>query len=323
MTDVRSVLILGLGTIARTHLAVLDGLDGVAVVGGVDPRTRPDADFPVHQSLDAALAHTPEPDIVVVATPTDTHVDLVHELLGSTEALILSEKPLASSRSDTERLRRDHSARVLDERLKIAHHFAFSPEVEWALRLVTRNPGWGRPTQVVSVFNDAYSRFSDDRRLGYVSSWVDSGPNQLSLLHAFTGEMELVDHQEGTERAVTRLTHDGGTTILSSNWLAADTSKQTLFAYADAGIEVRVDHTSMTGLVLHDGVAVAHAGYDGSLGRKEAHYTGLYRALLESSEDTRLGFRLAESIAGTLQAAAEPIPRSARSGFAWQSVTRD
>ena len=323
MTDVRSILILGLGTIARTHLSVVDALEGIAVVGGVDPHARPETDFPVHKSLTAALAHTPEPDIVVVATPTDTHVDLAHELLESTGALILSEKPLASSRRDTERLREAHAAQVLDERLKVAHHFAFSPEVEWGLRLVTRNPGWGRPTQVASVFNDAYSGFSEDRRRGYVSTWVDSGPNQLSLLHAFTGDVELVDHQDGTERAVTRLTHDGGTTTLSSNWLAADTSKQTLISYQDAGIEVRMDHTSMTGLVLHHGVVTVHAGYDGSLGRKEAHYTGLYRALLESPHDERLGFRLAESIAGTLQAAGDSPQRSAGSPFTWESVTRD
>jgi predicted dehydrogenase len=322
MADKQRILIIGLGTIARTHLAVLNDLEGVTVVGGVDPHDRLHPDFPVHKSLDAALQQTPEPDIVVVATPTDTHVDLAHELLVSTEALILSEKPLARFRQDTERLRRGHAARVLEDRLKVAHHFAFSPEVEWARRLVTRNPGWGRPTQVASVFNDAYSGLPDDQRRGYVSTWVDSGPNQLSLLHAFTGAVELVHHVGGMDRAVTRLTHDGGTTTLSSNWRAADTSKQTLISYADAGIEVRIDHTSMTGLLLHRGAVVAHAGYDGSLGRKEAHYTGLYRALLESPQDERLGFQLAESIARTLQAAGDFRPASG-SAVSWESVTLD
>ena len=34
----------------------------------------------------------------------------------------------------------------------------------------------------MSSFNDAYARKPESQLRGYVSSWIDSGPNQLSLL---------------------------------------------------------------------------------------------------------------------------------------------
>jgi hypothetical protein len=38
---------------------------------------------------------------------------------------------------------------------------------------------------VLSIFNDAYAGLGDARLASYVSSWVDSAPNQLSLLAPF------------------------------------------------------------------------------------------------------------------------------------------
>jgi hypothetical protein len=45
-----------------------------------------------------------------------------------------------------------------------------------------------------------------------------------------------------------------------------------------------------------------HAGYTGALGRKEAHYAGLYDALLADPADQRLGVPLAAEIARVLEA---------------------
>ncbi len=289
------VLVVGLGTIARTHLEVLGRRDDVVVVGGVDPAGG-DHPFDVCDDLGAGLAT--EPDLVVVATPTDTHVDLVTEVLTSTDARVLSEKPLARTRADAARLLAvDGVAR----RLTVAHHFAFSPEVEWARSLVRSRPEWGSPTRVLSVFNDAYAQLPEERLASYVSTWIDSGPNQLSLLAPFVGLPTVLSHEDERVRSVTVLEHEGGRTTLCSNWVAADTSKQTTLEYLGGEVQVRLDHTSMTVLVVHDGEVVDHVGYEGTDSRKEAHYVGLYRSVLSGEPDERTTLDLAVGIAGVLE----------------------
>ncbi len=304
----QQVLMVGLGTIARTHLAVLGRRTDVTVVAGVDPDPSGEHPFPTYRTLDAALA-VHEPDLVVVATPTATHVEVVGEVLRRTEARVLAEKPLARSVAELDALAAQLPADVLGGRVAVAHHFAFSPEVEWARTTVLAHPEWGRPTRIASVFNDAYGGKSPAQQGVYVSSWVDSGPNQLSLLAPFVDSWELVSHSDQRTRAVTVLDHAGdqedgrgeGRTVLSSNWLAADTSKQTTLDFADGG-QLRMDHTSMTGLVLRDGVPVEHAGYVGADARKDAHYRGLYEVLLTRPDDERLGVPLATEIARVLEA---------------------
>jgi predicted dehydrogenase len=303
VTEQSRVLVVGLGTIAQTHLQVLAQRDDVHVVGGVDPLAG-DQDFPAFRGLDDALAADLRPDLVVVATPTETHVRLVREVLTRTDALVLSEKPLATTLVEIDAL-----ADVAD-RVRVAHHFAFSPEVEWALRH-TRAAGWARPTRVLSVFNDAYAGLGERRLESYVSTWVDSGPNQLSLLAPFIGSCRVVAHSDEHTRAVTVLDHDGGRTVLSSNWLAADTSKQTTLEY-DGDRQVRLDHTSLTATVLEGGIVSEHVGHDSDAGRKEAHYRGLYDVLLSDPSDPRLGVPLATDLARLLEAATTAPPAVVR-----------
>jgi predicted dehydrogenase len=296
----RRVLIVGLGTIAQTHLDVLSRRHDVTLMGGIDP-IADDPRLPVYRSVDEALVAVPDPDLVVVATPTPTHVAVVLEILDRSNALVLSEKPLATLVHEVDALSR------AADRVRVAHHFAFSPEVEWARRHVTAR-GWTRPIRVVSSFNDAYSGLSASRQASLVSSWVDSGPNQISLLAPFTGAHTLVCHTQDRHRAVTVLAHDGGHSVLTSNWLAADSSKQTSLAY-DGDREVRLDHTSLTATVLEEGVVSHHVGYTDSPDRKQAHYIGLYNVLFTDPYDARLGVPLARQIAGLLEGSAHaPTP---------------
>lgn len=286
-----TVLVVGLGTIARTHLAVLDRLPGVEVVAGVDP-ARPEQPFPVHATL--ADAADVRPDLVVVATPTDTHVPLVTEALGLTDGLVLSEKPLARTTAALAGLDAD--------RVRVAHHFAFSPEVEWARAYVEARPALGPPRRVQSVFNDAYGALPDAQRASLVASWVDSAPNQLSVVSAFVSDLDLRSHAARTERAATVLDHAGGTTYLTSNWLAADSSKQTTLEWDD--LRIWMDHTSMTVVVTEEGRVAEHVAYADDVSRKDAHYLGLYDALLHRPEDPRLGVPLAREVARLLEEAA-------------------
>jgi predicted dehydrogenase len=309
VSERRRALVVGLGTIAQTHLQVLGRRDDVVVVGGVDPQAEADG-VPVFATLDAAFTADVSPDLVVVATPTETHVSLVRELVARTNALVLCEKPLATSRSEIGLL--DGIA----DRVRVAHHFAFSPEVEWALEHV-RASGWRRPRRVLSVFNDAYAGLPEQRLASVVSAFVDSAPNQLSLLAPFVGRCELVAHSEERHRAVTVLEHDGGRTVLTSNWLAADSSKQTTLDY-DGDRQVRMDHTSMTVTVVEDGMVTQHVGYAGDAGRKEAHYRGLYDVLLADPGDPRLGVPLAADLARLLEAAGT----APSAGSRWSAIDR-
>jgi len=307
VTEQHRVLVVGLGTIAQTHLQVLGRRADVTLVGGVDPVADAGA-LPVFRTVDDALGADLAPTLVVVATPTDTHVRIVRDLVERTASLVLSEKPLATTRAEVD------SLTDVADRVRVAHHFAFSPEVEWARRF-TLAAGWTRPTRVLSVFNDAYARLGEARLASYVSSWVDSAPNQLSLLTPFAGSCEVVRHSDERFRAVTVLDHEGGRSVLASNWLAADTSKQTTLEY-DGDRQVRMDHTSLTATVLEGGLVTQQVGYAGGEGRKEAHYRGLYDVLLADPADPRLGVPLATEITRLLEAAAS----APTTGVRWSTM---
>lgn len=298
-----TVLLVGLGTIARTHAAVIDRVDRLRLVGAVDPAPGFAVDAPTFATVEQALAAGLDPDLVVLATPTDTHVALVDLVLGACRATVLCEKPLAATAADIDLLEERHGPPVVAERVRVAHHFAFSPEVAWARRTAERHPEWGTPASILCVSHDPCGAIDDERSAALVSSWVDSGPNQLSVAAAFAGDWTVVSYEAATTRSVTVLEHAGGRTTLVTNWLAGDSSKQTEIEYDAAGVRIRVDHTSMTGVVLRDGSVVEQHACTGTDSRKVEHYLGVYRALLDHPGDHRLGVGLARTIAHVLETA--------------------
>jgi predicted dehydrogenase len=312
---VTRVLLVGLGRIARTHIAVLDRLTETTVVAGVDPAPAYDVAFPVHATLDAGLAA--EPDLVVLATPTESHVELASEVLSRTDAVVLSEKPLAQTSAAVAELEARHSLGVLDSRLKVAHHFAFSPEVEWAVRLVAEHPEWGPPTRVAAMSTDAYGTLTESQRASLVSSFVDSAPNQLSVASAFTTGWRVESHADRGDRSATVVSHDGGRIVLSSNWLSGESSKHLALEFLGGEVRVTIEHSSMTVLVTEGDRVTAHAAYADDVERKQAHYVGLYDALRHRPDDPRLGVGLALRIARLLEDAAA-LPAS---DVAWDEVT--
>jgi predicted dehydrogenase len=311
---VTRVLLVGLGRIARTHIAVLDRLAETTVTAGVDPAPSYDVPFPVHARLEEGLAT--EPDLVVLATPTESHAALASELLSGTDALVLSEKPLAQTSAAIAELEARHSPGVVAARLKVAHHFAFSPEVEWASRLVAGHPEWGPPTRVTAMSTDAYGTLTDSQRASLVSSFVDTAPNQLSVASAFTTGWRVESHADRGDRSVTTLSHDGGRTVLSSNWLAGDSSKHLALEFLGGEVRVTIEHSSMTVLVTEGDRVTSHTAYADDVERKQAHYLGLYDALLHRPDDPRLGVGLALRIARLIGEAAS-LPAAE---VAWDQV---
>lgn len=299
-----TVGLVGVGTIAATHLEVLAERSEVELVFTVDPHAGPPVfrgTTPAHYGeLDEALA-VHRPHLVVIATPADSHADLAAQVLAGSAARVLVEKPLALDPVSVERLA---GVDGVLERLFTAHHFAFSPEVVWAAGLVAAHPEWGPVTGITSAFTDPYVLKGEQAFTSYISAWTDSGINQLTVLARLvevTGITSLRD--EGTSSwAVAAFRSRGavGTARLHTTWLTGASSKSTAFTCGD--VEVWLDHTAMTAFAFRGGELLAAHGGDGRTPRKVAHYRPLYASLLSDRPDPVLGFTAAATLT-TLHAA--------------------
>ncbi|MFJ2576878.1 Gfo/Idh/MocA family protein [Kitasatospora aureofaciens] len=296
----------GVGIIAETHLAVLAERDDVALEFTVDSRPVGPVEFrgttpPHYGSLAQALgAH--RPDLVVLATPTETHAELAVLALDCSTARVLVEKPLVHDLASLMRLRELDRKADVGGRLFTAHHFAFSPEVDWAAELLAANPGWGPITAVTSAFYDPYVLRGTEAFASYVSSWTDSGVNQLSMLTRFVDLTELTSSRQADGGASAwctvgfRSRGEVGTARLRSSWLTGSSSKESSLVLGRSGVEVWIDHTAMTGFAAREGELLAAFGNDGRTARKVAHYRPLYASLLSGRPDPVLGFDAAATI---------------------------
>jgi UDP-N-acetylglucosamine 3-dehydrogenase len=97
---------LGLGMIGRHHARILQSLDGVELVGAVDPAGDRHGvvrdGVPVHASLEELLAAGPL-DMAVVALPTEEHLPAALAL-AEAGVHMLVEKPLAASVAECEQI---------------------------------------------------------------------------------------------------------------------------------------------------------------------------------------------------------------------------
>ncbi|GAA1391700.1 hypothetical protein GCM10009639_21910 [Kitasatospora putterlickiae] len=314
MTDPVRVGLVGLGIIAETHLAVLAERDDVILDFTVDPRPVGPVVFrgdtpPHYGGLTQALdAH--KPDLVVLATPTDTHAGLVAQALLGSGARVLVEKPLVHDLASLAGLRELDGRADVRGRLFTAHHFAFSPEVDWAAELLAAHPGWGPVTAITSAFYDPYVLRGAEAFASYLSSWTDSGVNQLSMLTRFvdlTGLRSVSETDGGASAWCTvgfRSRGGEGVARLRSSWLTGSSSKESGLVLGRSGVEVWIDHTAMTGFAAREGELLAVFGNDGRTPRKVAHYRPLYASLLSGRPDPVLGFDAAVTITAIHQAGA-------------------
>ncbi|WP_030055302.1 MULTISPECIES: Gfo/Idh/MocA family protein [Streptomyces] len=298
--------LVGVGIIAETHLAVLAERDDVALEFTVDSRPVGPVEFrgatrPHYGELARALdAH--RPDLVVVATPTETHAELTVQALLHSEATVLVEKPLVHDLASLAELRNLDGKADVRGRLFTAHHFAFSPEVDWAAGLIAANPDWGPVTAITSAFYDPYVLRGEAAFASYVSSWTDSGVNQLSILTRFvdlTGLTSLRQTDGGASAWCAvgfRSRGEAGTARLRSSWLTGSSSKESNLVLGHSGVEVWIDHTAMTGFAARAGELLASFGNDGRTDRKVAHYRPLYASLLSGRPDPVLGFDAAATV---------------------------
>jgi predicted dehydrogenase len=122
--------IVGLGNAAQSlHLPALEGIGGATLVGGADPdperRARAAARWKLttFESV-AALLRDAKPDVVIVCTPPETHVQ-VGTLALQSGAHVICEKPIAPSVDEADRLL--DAARAAGRRVAMNHEFREMP----------------------------------------------------------------------------------------------------------------------------------------------------------------------------------------------------
>ncbi|WP_432927371.1 Gfo/Idh/MocA family protein [Microbispora sp. CA-135349] len=300
MDDRIRVGFVGLGITSRSHFAVLEQRPEVALEFAVDPKVTEPPAFrgttpPHYRDLAEALdAH--RADLIVIATPTQTHEELAAQALTASSAKVLVEKPLVHDLAALTRLRALDGEVDVRGRVFTAHHFAFAPEVRWAAEQIAAHPEWGPITRVTSAFYDPYVLRGEQAFASYVSSWMDSGVNQLSMLARFVEPVALTSLSEMDGGASAWATCEYrsrgriGLASLRSSWLTGESSKGTTFTLGETDVEVVVDHTANTGFAARTGTLLAAYGHDGRTPRKTARHRPLYESLLSGAPDPVLGF---------------------------------
>jgi predicted dehydrogenase len=316
MKDRLDVGVVGLGTIAQTHLAVLAELPAVAVSFVVDIDPERSVTFrgttpPRYPDVGAALGEH-QPDLVVITTPTHTHAEIVREVLEGCTARLLVEKPLVHDLESLAMLQALDPGLRLGSRVSVAHHFAFSPEVQWAADQITEHPQWGPVTGITSVFHDPYIVEVEHAFAAYGSSWIDSGINQLSMLTRFVDLVEIRNLHETAGGASAWCNVDflsrgaPGTALLRTSWQAVASSKRTTIELGQSGVEIWLDNTAVTAFVARGGEVLDSLVNDGLTARKMAHYRPLYESLLSETPDHVVGLETAARVVTLLHAAAQP-----------------
>ncbi|MBL1095735.1 Gfo/Idh/MocA family protein [Streptomyces coffeae] len=306
MSDLVRIGLVGVGTIAETHLQVLAEQPWVALEFTVDPKHTESPVFrgtkPPHYGDLAHALEAHQPDLIVIATPTGTHADLTVQALALSSARVLVEKPLVHDLASLARLRSLDGSADVRGRVFTAHHFAFSPEVRWASDQLAGHSEWGPITGITSAFYDPYIIQGEQAFASYISSWMDTGVNQLSMLARFVDLTALTSAQQTDGGASAWYTCEYrsrdavGTARLRSSWLTGSSSKETTLVFGHSGVEVWIDHTAMTGFAAQDGRLLAAYGSDGRTPRKVAHYRPLYESLLSGRPDPVLSFDTATTI---------------------------
>lgn len=258
MSDLRMGLV-GLGMMGRHHARVLAQLEGVELVGAVDPLGDPNGSLlrgslfgSLDELLDAGV------DAAIVATPTDDH-EIVAERLASRGVHMLVEKPVASSVAAAERMRTIFNEAGL--KAAVGHIERFNP----ALQELDRRLREGQLGTVFSISTERVGPFPNRvRDVGVVKDlathdidlvrWI--GGSDFDLIFGQTSH-KMDRPQEDLVIGVGRLVN-GIVVGMTVNWLTptkrrrvtvlgengafvADTIAADLTYFANADIPARWD----------------------------------------------------------------------------------
>jgi predicted dehydrogenase len=128
--SIETVAVVGLGNAAHTlHLPALTGIESLRVVGGCDlssdmrERAHSSWNVPVFEDCERMLVEA-RPDVLIVATPPDTHLSYGLMALES-GAHLICEKPFVSSLAEADQLMA--AAARTDRRIALNHEFREMP----------------------------------------------------------------------------------------------------------------------------------------------------------------------------------------------------
>ncbi|MFE9083858.1 Gfo/Idh/MocA family protein [Brevundimonas sp. NPDC003935] len=184
------IAIVGLGKAGRTiHLPALKKLKNVQIVGAYDVQGGGEAlGLPGFASVDQMLAEA-RPDMVVVATPPASHVELTRRALLA-DCHVFCEKPLAETLADA-----DAIAALSAERRRqviVNSEFPFMP-IHWQAKRRMAQPGFGdlqfvmiQQSFVVTPETEEGWRGADPQR-----TLKEFGTHVLDLAQFFYGERPL------------------------------------------------------------------------------------------------------------------------------------
>lgn len=143
---VRRVAIVGLGKAGRNiHLPALRKLPELEIVGGYDANPGADPGVKVFASLDE-LFEVGKPDLLVIATPPSSHVELTRRGLEA-GCHVFVEKPLAEDLKDADEIAA-LAARV-GRQVIVNSEFPFMP-IHWEAKQRMARPGFGT-LQFISI----------------------------------------------------------------------------------------------------------------------------------------------------------------------------
>lgn len=233
-----TIVLIGLGRIARYHIAALTTTPLYCLCGLCDLHRTPLADaypdLPFFTDY-TALLDALHPDAAVIATPPATHLDVVESCL-KRGVLPMVEKPLAETAEEGLRF----FAPDLRGRYVPMHHTAYGEEMLWfAAHCPLRHI-----ESVRMVLEDPYATPDgriDPARYGLGGSWMDSAPNALAPLMQLLPLSSLsdirLDHRTDPQCGLpysSRLTARAGETEveIAVHWETGHNSKQT-FIEAD------------------------------------------------------------------------------------------
>jgi predicted dehydrogenase len=313
----QKVMVVGLGTAGLVHAKALEGFPQVTVIAGIDIDLSRILSFrerrvSVYPGIFDATSDRPDPNVVVIATPTPTHAPVCAQVAEYfPEATILIEKPAADNLDDARRVIEGIGGK---QTVNVAYHMAFSPEVSWGLEQVrNRAHRLGRPISIESRHTDPYQPdlASAEARLG--TSWIDSGINALSVIERFAKvtkrtSLRLIGEPHRSEFEGTFIceSHDEKlTAIVLTSWHSTAPARTTRVRYS-SGAELVMDHAAVAGYLLEDGTLSANFGSDGSIPRREAHYRAMYKSWLVDHKQT---FRMDTSLRLHTLLLEKPNPR--------------
>ncbi len=283
--------LIGAGTVTAFYFGAAALLADVDITDAFDPddaalqRLPPEVER--HATLDAMLERS-HADVFVVASPSDTHVELATRLVAA-GAYVAVEKPMAVDQAQLHAL--ENAVHNCAERVYGMFHFAFGAEVvAWNERQAVDRAALGPVGAACCGFYDPYLSAGAllPRANSLIGSWTDSGINALSVVDAVlspdawrvrSASMTAVPGVTSSQIAGNAFGHvrtgeQRAFFAVDTNWTLGVNAKITQLFYEHAA--VTLDHSSETISVAWDDGRTEEIRADSGVDRMAVHYAGVF-----------------------------------------------